>query len=790
MYNSRPSLKVKFPAITKQFEKSHKIMNICRRALFLFIFIPLSAVTSNGQSPQPTVACHSASDKSSNTPLKLYLSTDSIVKGRFNLHSLIQKDTFPQDYTLNKEAVEYYQNLLGHEKDESLRKQYRLQLGINFSYAGMYDSAIALANEVIDKADTADAESKDMYFTFLFIRAMTWQRMGETYNCRTNHGPSSCILPFDKQAIHKLQTGSRNAIRYYEALLRSHPDAYVIIWLLNMCYETIGLYPDSVPRPYLIDLKKYDSPGHVLEKFVDVSSPAGVNARSSYGGADVEDFNNDGLLDIFTCSFRLSDHVHLYINDGKGEFIDKTVESGLGDIIGGCFSTHVDYNNDGFMDILIVRGGWLSLAGNLPPTLLRNNGDGTFTDVTIEAGLLKFSPCQSASWADVNNDGLPDLFLASERWDSASSPSSLYINNGNGTFKDVSRATGLYVDAFVKGAVFGDINNDGLQDLFVSTYGSENYLFLNKGVDEAGIPHFEDISKSAGVKTNDKSFGCAFFDFNNDGWEDLLVIGYDYEAPCLTEEYLGGPVKHMPKLFINNHDNTFTDIAQQAGLNRSVYAMGLNYGDIDNDGFLDLYCGTGSGSLASLFPNLMFKNINGDHFDDVTTETGTGCLQKGHSVCFGDMDNNGSLDFYLVQGGAVEDDKFFNSLFINKNNKNNWVDIRLAGTKSNKSAIGARIRMIYEDKEKHLHEVYRTVSTGASYGANTFSQKLGIGSSGKIVSIRITWPTSNIVQEFKNVQVNKFYLATEGDNSLRILDKPLIHFKTDFMPAMHGAQCH
>ncbi|PSQ81222.1 MAG: hypothetical protein BRD40_03570, partial [Bacteroidetes bacterium QS_1_65_9] len=229
------------------------------------------------------------------------------------------------------------------------------------------------------------------------------------------------------------------------------------------------------------------------------------------------------------------------MNDGDGGFVDRTEEAGLTGLVGGLNTVHADYNNDGYEDVFVLRGAWLGEQGRRPNSLLRNNGDGTFTDVTYQADLDAYHPTQTAAWADVNGDGHIDLFVGNESsakvdpfsGDTASTtvsphPSALYLNQGDETFDEVASSAGLDVRAYVKGSAWGDVNNDGRPDLYVSVLGGPNRLFVNQGLDdEEGGPTFEERAKEAGVQAPLFSFPVWFWDYNNDGHQDLFVSGFD-----------------------------------------------------------------------------------------------------------------------------------------------------------------------------------------------------------------------------------------------------------------------
>jgi hypothetical protein len=203
------------------------------------------------------------------------------------------------------------------------------------------------------------------------------------------------------------------------------------------------------------------------------------------------------------------------------------------------------------------------------------------------------------------------------------------------------------------------------------------------------------------------------------------------------------------------------------GLDRPVFAMGANFGDIDNDGWLDMYLGTGNPDLTSLIPNKLFKNVGGQRFEDVTASARVGNLQKGHGVSFADLNNDGNQDIFIETGGAVSGDGYFNSLYLNpgQDDSNNWISILLKGTKSNHSAIGAHIAVEFREGGME-RTVYMDVNSGGSFGCNPFRKEIGIGKARMIDSLIIRWPTSGIVQVFKDIAPRQFLTIEEGSDKV------------------------
>ncbi len=513
----------------------------------------------------------------------------------------------------------------------------------------------------------------------------------------------------------------------------------------------------------------------------------------------MEDFNNDGFLDIIASSSGLRDQLKFFINNGNGTFTDETEKAGLKGIAGGLNTIHADYNNDGFADVFVLRGAWLGKEGNHPNSLLKNNGDGTFEDVTIAAGLLSYHPTQTAAWGDFNNDGWIDLFIGNESVKNNIHPCELFVNNQDGTFTDVAPILGLdKIAGYIKGVVWGDVNNDGLPDLYISVMWGKNKLLLNRGGTDIRKWRFEDISKTAGVEEPFISFPAWFWDFNNDGWEDIFVSGYSSgkksQAYEVAADYLGKPSgRGTPRLYQNNGDPegsgqvaTFKEVSQQMNIYKPLYTMGCNFGDLDNDGFLDFYLATGDPDFRSIIPNRMFRNNGGKVFQDVTTAGGFGHIQKGHGIGFGDFDNDGDQDVYCVLGGAYEGDIFQNVLYENPIAKNNWITIQLEGVKSNRSATGARIKITVRDGQNGKRHIYRTVSTGGSFGASSLQQEIGLGSAAKIDEIAINWPNGkNDSQSFHDIAINQKIKIKEGQSGLILVKSKTFEFNKNGQPHSH-----
>jgi hypothetical protein len=243
-------------------------------------------------------------------------------------------------------------------------------------------------------------------------------------------------------------------------------------------------------------------------------------------------------------------------------------------------------------------------------------------------------------------------------------------------------------------------------------------------------------------------------------------------VPSVTEvvrHYLDLPVRAETfRLYRNNRKGGFDDVTAAVGLARVAPVMGANFGDLDNDGFLDIYLGTGAPSYAAIVPNLMFRNVSGQRFADVTNATGTGHLQKGHGIAWADLDDDGDLDIYANIGGFLPGDVYSRALFRNPGHSNNWVRVRLEGVKSNRPGIGAKIRVTLPDGSIR----YREVNGGGSFGASPLEQHTGLGKADRIATLEVEWPASKTKQVFSDVRANQRIVVKEGEKAVQVGANP------------------
>ena len=656
-----------------------------------------------------------------------------------------------------------YRALIRQMSDESfgVSKFVRVNRRMSLSIEAL---RLGKEQEAIDFLMEAHALKPSVQIAFLL--GMSHMRLAETQNCCLQPVRESCIMPFAPEAVHPDTYGAEQAIKWFTVVLESPGvDANMrlgAVWLINVAYMALGRYPDDVPEAFLIPEKAFES-DIPFPRFENVASALGVDSFNLSGGAVVDDFDNDDDLDILTTTWNVGGPMHYFRNNSDGSFTDVTDTTNLEGITGGLNMMPADYDNDGDLDVLIMRGAWLGKQGKHPNSLLQNDGNAVFTDVAFDAGLCEeHFATHMAGWADFDNDGDVDLYVANE-FDA----DQLFRNNGDGTFTDITEEAGVGNEYYPKGVTWGDIDGDHLPDLCVSNYRSENRLYHNNGDGT-----FTDIAMMAGVDGPKESFPAWFWDMNNDGNLDLFIASYNGNASFVAGYHLGQRTGYeLPGLFRGDGQGRFTQMAGPAGLTAPIYPMGANFGDLNGDGFLDFYLGTGDPSYASIVPNQMYVNDGGERFLDVTMAGGFGHLQKGHGIALADLDHDGDVDVFEQMGGAYPGDRFYDALYENPGFEGHHaLTVKLVGVKTNRSAIGARIHLVVRDADGASRSIYRHVNSGGSFGANPMRQTIGLGKATGIERMDVLWPTTGETQTFEDVAMDQFIRITEGSDAIERIE--------------------
>jgi len=700
------------------------------------------------------------------------------------LESTADQSANPENIFANSIRINHFDSLFKATENHV----YLYEKGRDLLNAGHSEDAAKVFSYLLEYTKTNSTNlSLDQKASLRHNLALSYLRLGEQENCILNHTSASCLYPIQEEGYHSSISGSSRAINNYRKILEMDSSDLSARWLLNIAYMTLGQYPDSVPSQWLIKYPNIDTLG--INSFKDVANHLNFDIKGLSGGLVVDDFNGDNYYDILVSEWGAQDQLRYFEYDQQKGFVEKTERANLKGITGGLNMLQADYNNDGKLDVLILRGAWLKEYGAHPNSLLKNNGDGTFTDITIIAGLLSYHPTQTATWNDFNQDGWLDLFIGNESsGNEAFHYSELFINNQDGTFTEIAEKAGVRVNQigfnvtkhYIKGVTSGDYDNDGWPDIYISTGGLQherNFLFKNLGLDKEGTVHFKDVTRESGLLEQVSTFTTWFWDYNNDGWLDIFAAGYrrsDGEGSITTDiaaEYLGKEnTAEKGRIYKNNGDGTFTNVSSQTKLDKILYSMGANYGDINNDGWLDFYLGTGNIGLSSIIPNKLFLNLEGKYFADITTPAGVGHLQKGHAVSFADIDYDGDQDIIMSMGGAYEGDIYQNSLFENPySGQNSWIKIKLSGVKSNSSAIGSRLE-IQIDENGRTRKIFREYSSGGSFGCSPLESFIGLEGTTKIIKLIVYWP-NGYIQMFEDLPLNETIKITEGKSDYKIINR-------------------
>ena len=555
--------------------------------------------------------------------------------------------------------------------------------------------------------------------------------------------------------VYHLRHGDlEKAVTNFKESLRLKPRDPETLWNLWTAYDKLGGYPAELSEEFKIAVSNKslltDNRKLITDnQFTDVAPDLKMNKVDGGRGSAWGDYDNDGDQDIVAVG-TYQPHA-LYRNNGDGTFTNVAEQAGIADPRGGWGSLFADYDNDGFLDLYITRGGWSGAAEN---TLYHNNGDGTYTDVTHTAGVDDPQSSFCAAWADYDNDGFLDLYIADGViGDGAANV--LYRNNGDGTFTNTAESAGVANTGNSLGTAWGDYDKDGYIDLHVVNFGQSNVLYRNNGDGT-----FTDVTPTTGMNLLvTDAFVTFFLDVDNDADLDIFISNSGSFQAFIAGQITGAAPHDGDRqvLYRNNGDGTFTDVTRESGLYHAFGAMGANFGDIDSDGYLDIYLATGAPQMGRLERDALFHNNGDGTFTDATFALGLGNIGKGHGVTFGDADMDGDVDIYVPVGGAFIGDQWHNLFYQNTGVGNNWLTLKLVGVKSNRDGIGAKVTLRVGDGV-----IYREVSGGCGFGStNSLPLEIGLGVYRKVDVLEIVWPSGQ-VDTHQNLSVNRGLVVTEG----------------------------
>ena len=538
-------------------------------------------------------------------------------------------------------------------------------------------------------------------------------------------------------------------------------------WNLMVAAGEAGDDPASLPDRYRLEIpsRGADSPF----AFEEVSAAVGIERWSRARASGWADVDGDGDLDLLALGIR--DPHALYRNrlreDGEATFAPAALDAALFDPRGGWSGLFFDYDRDGDPDLYVTRDGW---DGDDENSLYRND-EGRFVDVAAAAGVASPADAFTASVADVNRDGRLDLYVANGVATRGGAPNELFLGAPEGRFVERAAAMGVADHGRSVGSAFGDYDGDGWPDLLVVNFFDRPVLYRN--LEGAG---FEDVTAVAGLRAPQEGFVGFFFDYDGDGWLDILVVGFtsDMET-ALQSQQEGRAVRDGSRLALyrNDQDGGFTDVTAEAGLSWNLGAMAATFGDYDNDGWLDVFIGAGAPPMERFEPNRLFRNLGDGTFADVSASAGVDDLGKGHGATFADPDHDGDLDLFVPIGGAFPGDRqrsrFYRNPAAQLPHPNGWLHILLRASRLHPDAVGARVTLRVTDAPDAPVQL-QEVAIGGGFGVTPSPiLEFGLGQHQTVAEVTIRWPGGGH-RVLRNVPANQRILVVEDEPGYQVLE--------------------
>jgi len=623
------------------------------------------------------------------------------------------------------------------------------------------DRAISLLDRVIDGAMPYSNEESAAYFQM----AKTLSRRGD-FTRSLNYYQQSLkrSTTLDQRVEIRRELGASlyrsgrfedAASQFYEMLqLRPSTSAR---WLLEAAMEPLAKRPE-IPERFRFERLTASPETAPLVAFEDMAPALGLDRLDGNGTCAWGDIDNDGDQDLILAGSGT--FLAVYQNE-RGGFTERTQSAGLHHVPSGYSINLIDFNNDGWLDLYLSLNGW---SGPMRNRLFRNTG-GRFEDVTQATGAGDEGSGFVSIWGDLDNDGFLDLVVANGVLKDGSTPQ-VYRNDGGRRFVNMTRPAGIDEPPTwgAIGVALGDYDRDGDLDILINGLNeAPNRLYRNEG-----RWRFTEVTRAAGLtQPPHNGFVCFFFDYNNDGWPDVLTTSlapWEATVEGLARNFAVPSVRAVhpdaTRLFRNNGNGAFSDVTFEARLYHPMGVMGAGVADLDNDGYLDLYFGTGDPQLSRLEPNRFFRNQGGGTFVDATSLTPFSRPgRKGHGVSFVDIDNDGDLDLYAQLGGHYPGDHARNAFYRNlRGNRNQWLAVDLTGRVSNRFAVGAVI-----DIETGGRKQTREIKGSEGFGAtNPYRQHFGLGQAAQVDRVTVRWP-SGATETLTNVAAGKVLSITEKE---------------------------
>ncbi len=561
---------------------------------------------------------------------------------------------------------------------------------VTLDSAWTMDAARAQIEKVLDQLPPESPEVAGAHLLLANVLMMSgaWSdSVRETGMVLTRFGPLNAeqrlmALSIEGQSLYRQRMYKEAIAAFRAAYDISHANRP--LWDIYQCSLGLGGYPADLPAAYRFPLRP-EPAGRDLPpppRFRDIAPQLGIDKFAGAGPASWADFDGDGLYDLLACG--CDTFCSLFRNEGK-RFRDVTLQAGLGDAESGFGAPWGDYDGDGRPDLYIARNGW---NGPAPDSLYHNRGDGTFENATVAAGLKEdpFRGTIGVAIGHYDGDGWPDIFVNGRM-----RPNRLYHNRHDGTFEEVAQSAGVEGNGRQNGyvALFSDLDSDGDLDILTTSLAP---------------------------------------------WENVLA-GY-------RSDYKPVPDNDLPRLYRNDGHGRFTDVSEQAGFIYPIGIMAANTADVDNDGYIDIYFGTGDPDLRRLEPNILYQNTGKGSYVDRTRSAGVGNLGKGHGITFIDWDGDGDLEIFAELGGFYHGDLWHSAFYLNETPKrNHYLEVDLGQVGPNRLAVGAGVTV----KAGRL-TIYQEVTAGRGFGSSDPpTLHFGLGQNRAIDLLRVRWPDGTAV---------------------------------------------
>ncbi|HJP31453.1 MAG TPA: FG-GAP-like repeat-containing protein [Candidatus Latescibacteria bacterium] len=651
---------------------------------------------------------------------------------------------------------------------ESLRQVIDLEPKTQAAYTGLAQQLVVpgrqmdldAAAQALDRALTLDADDHQA----MFLRGQVAMYLGDWPGARglfaelLRQRPDHYATSYQLGHLHYRLAEYAESVRVFTRMAEVNPRSQLAKWNLWLAAQQLGAYPAAVDSSLWIHPVGGPPVSTRSLALREVAASYGVGAVDAGYGSAWLDAEGDGDLDLFALG-RFGGTAFYENSSGPAgqRFTDRAPELGLSGL-SGIGALTADYDNDGDGDLFITRDGWY---GSAPNVLLRNDGADSsgwlrFEDVAEQAGVAGDGSSLSAVWGDLDNDGHLDLIVANGV-DGDGSANRVYLADGQGGFLDETKASGI-VPGRTVGSTLGDYDNDGDLDLYLANANTLNAFYRNDSNHKA--VQFTDVTSETHTQTPLGAHFTFFLDYDNDGRLDLFCSEMSDLTTAVVSRLHGRTQRdrNRPALYWNRGDGSFEDRTYQAGLGQSWGTSGANFGDINGDGYVDIYLANGGVEITRLEPDALLLNLGDGRFADVAPTIDWMQLARGHGVTFADIDGNGSQEIYVPVGGAYPGDIGPNRLLRNDAEGINWLTVRLRGVDSNRDGIGARVRAVVEGRAR-----YAVVASGGGFGSsNSLQIELGLGGATAVDTLEVRWPAGTIDLR-TNLAAGSVVELVEGD---------------------------